>query len=275
MLFSSLHTHNTFCDGKNTIEEMIEEAIKLGFSSIGISSHAYTGYSFDECGIKKDSIEDYFKAVEDAKERYKDKIDVFLGMEEESRIEGEKRPILDSRLDYAIGSVHLFRTPRGFFSVDNTVEEWREANEAYDGDTLLMIEEYLKELTSFSQEIPFDIVGHFDLYTKFNEKEKLFDEGNKDYKALAIEYLDKIIETGKIFEINTGAISRGYKTRPYPAPFLIERLKEKKAPIIITSDAHSTSALNTAYKETREMLISIGITKQATLTKKGWTYTPL
>ena len=105
MLFSSLHTHNTFCDGKNTIEEMIEEAIKLGFSSIGISSHAYTGYSFDECGIKKDRIEDYFKAVEEAKEKYKNKIDVFLGMEEESRIEGEKRPSLDSRLDYAIGSV--------------------------------------------------------------------------------------------------------------------------------------------------------------------------
>ena len=48
----NLHTHSLFCDGKNSLEDMVTEAINQGFTSIGFSSHAYTAFPFDECGIK-------------------------------------------------------------------------------------------------------------------------------------------------------------------------------------------------------------------------------
>ena len=48
----NLHTHSLFCDGKNSLEEMVKEAITQDFTSIGFSSHAYTAFPFDECGIK-------------------------------------------------------------------------------------------------------------------------------------------------------------------------------------------------------------------------------
>ena len=35
----NLHTHSTFCDGKNTPEEMVRAAIAKGFDAIGFSSH--------------------------------------------------------------------------------------------------------------------------------------------------------------------------------------------------------------------------------------------
>ena len=36
----NLHTHTTYCDGKNTAEEMVQKAIELGFKSLGFSGHA-------------------------------------------------------------------------------------------------------------------------------------------------------------------------------------------------------------------------------------------
>lgn len=268
--FSSLHTHNTFCDGKNTIREMVEKAIELGFISIGISSHCYTGYDFDVCGIKKDKVEEYYSTVLALKEEYKDKIDVFLGLEIESRVKGEKRPVIDPKLDYSIGSLHLFRKDGAFYSVDNTPEEWNDALSAFNGNALALIENYLEELTSFAEDTPFDILGHFDLYTKFNEKERLFDDNSSSYKSLALKYLDKIIKTGKIIEINTGAMSRGWRESPYPAFFLLERMHERGVRVIVNSDSHSTSTLSYGYETAYRMLKEAGYTKETILTNKGW-----
>ena len=41
----NLHTHTTFCDGKDTPEELIEAAIAKGFDSIGFSGHSYMFYA--------------------------------------------------------------------------------------------------------------------------------------------------------------------------------------------------------------------------------------
>ena len=270
MRYQTLHTHNTFCDGKNTVREMIETAISLGFLSIGISSHCYTGYDTDVCGIKKEKVDDYYSTVLTLKEEYRDKIDVFLGLEIESREKGEIRSVIDSRLDYSIGSVHLFRNNGVFYSVDNTPEEWKAALSAFGGNALDLVENYLEELASFAEDTPFDILGHFDLYTKFNEKEMLFDDNSSSYKALALKYLDRIIKTGKIIEINTGAMSRGWRTTPYPAFFLLERMKEKGARVIVNSDSHSTSTLSYGYDTAYRMLKEAGYKKEIILTRNGW-----
>ena len=39
-MIQNLHTHATFCDGKNTPEELIHEAIRMDMDSLGFSSHA-------------------------------------------------------------------------------------------------------------------------------------------------------------------------------------------------------------------------------------------
>ena len=85
------------------------KAIELGFESIGFSSHAYTGFDFDECGIKKENIDNYFNELERVKEKYRGRIKVFKGLELESRVLKDIRPTIDSRLDYTIGSVHMVK----------------------------------------------------------------------------------------------------------------------------------------------------------------------
>ncbi len=269
---SNLHTHCTFCDGADTMEQMVLAAIDGGFESIGFSSHCHTGYSFDSCQVN--DVEGYFAELERLKTEYEGKIEIFKGFELESRIDGEVRPTIDPRCDYTLGAVHLFRTPDGIHPVDYTAEEWLAAKNAFKS-TEKLLESYFEEFLSFAQEVPFDIIAHFDLVTKFNEKANLFDENATWYRNMALSYVEKFAKTGKIFEVNTGAMSRGYRSIPYPAPFILKRILELKAPIIISADAHSAKYICHAFEQTENLLRDIGFTEQMRLTRNGFVSVPL
>ena len=58
----SFHVHSTFCDGKNTPEEIILAALEKGFSSIGFSGHSYMKYS-PLFASKGDKTEEYKKEI--------------------------------------------------------------------------------------------------------------------------------------------------------------------------------------------------------------------
>ena len=42
MIKANFHTHTTYCDGKNTPEEMVQAAIALGMTAIGFSGHSHS-----------------------------------------------------------------------------------------------------------------------------------------------------------------------------------------------------------------------------------------
>ena len=50
--------------------------------------------------------------------------------------------------------------------------------------------------------------------------------------------MDALVSVGKIFEVNTGAISRGWRTAPYPSRWALEQLKRRSARVTISSDSH-------------------------------------
>lgn len=264
----NLHTHSTFCDGRDTMETMVRAALRAGLTSLGFSSHNYTGFPFDECGIKKERIDAYFQEIDRLQELYP-QIRLYRGFEIESRsLEG---PItFDPRLEFSIGSCHLFDTPKGLIAVDESPEVFQQAIDACGGDIRALLESYFKEVVRFAKSEPFPIIGHFDLVTKFLEKRPFFDEGETWYRDMALGYLEEAAETGKIFEVNTGAISRGWKHHPYPSHFLLQRLSELGAPIILASDAHSKEGITCAFEETETMLRRIGFRTQMRLTDHGF-----
>ena len=45
----NLHSHTTFCDGKNSAEEMVVSAIDHGFDVFGFSGHSYTPFDESYC----------------------------------------------------------------------------------------------------------------------------------------------------------------------------------------------------------------------------------
>lgn len=253
----NLHTHSTLCDGKSTLREQVESAISHGLESLGFSSHAWTGFSFDECGIAKEDIDVYLEEIDRLQEEFSGKIRLYKAFEYESRDIYGMNPEIDARLDYSIGSVHFFWLSDKAMAIDNTVPEFLGALEAY-GSQKKAMESYFEEVVRFASVSDYTITGHFDLVTKFIEKADLSFYKEDWYGKLALEALDAVIDKGKIFEVNTGAIGRGHRTSPYPAPFLLSRLIERRIPLILTSDCHWAPAITCYFEEAEEMIRSLG-----------------
>ena len=89
----------------------------------------------------------------------------------------------------------------------------------------------------------------------------MIDINNPRYVKAYTEALNKLLATPAIFEINTGAISRGYRTTPYPDSNMIDIIAKSGKPFAICSDTHSVESVACNLEAEREKL-----------DKKGYTY---
>ena len=232
---TNYHTHSTFCDGHNAPEAMVTAAIEKGFSAIGFSSHS-------------DMLADpaaYRAEIRRLAEVYAGRIRVLLGLEAElakpySRIPGE--------YDYVIGSHHFITAPDGgFFAFDHKPEILADGvRKHFGGDASAFVKAYYAAIRS-TLDLDFEIVGHADLVRKFNKKHPFFDEDADWYREELEKTADAIAKSGKLVEVNTGAISRGWMDDAYPSPIFRRLLRERGVRFVLSSDAHSTEAIDCAF----------------------------
>ena len=232
------HVHTTFSDGKNTPEEMVRAAINKGMSEIGFSDHSYVSFD-DGYTIKHGKVDEYKREIARLEEKYRDKIKILCGIEQDFYSEGYAEGF-----DYVIGSVHYVNIGGKYLSVDETEEIFvNGAKNFFGGDYIAFAEEYFNTVAKLAERRDVDIVGHFDLIAKYNENNRYFDENNNRYVAAWKKVADKLIAANKTFEINTGAISRGYRTEPYPSAKIREYITSKGGKFILSSDSHSAEYL--------------------------------
>lgn len=238
MITQDLHTHTTYCDGKNSPEEMVLSAIEKGLDRIGICTHGYTEFDESYC-IPHEKYSEFQAEIAALKEKYKDKIEVLCGVEQDVFSDTET-----DGFDYVIGSVHYLMAKDEYAPIDEMVEILDYVCEEYfGGDYYAAAESYYKSVARVAEKTNCDIIGHFDLITKFNEGGALFDENNPRYVAAWKSAVDELLKSGKVFEINTGGISRGYRTEPYPAEAIKKYISENGGKFILSSDAHSTDTI--------------------------------
>ena len=237
-----LHTHTTYSDGKTSPEEMVRAALRLGLDEIGISDHSYTDFDESYC-MKKSAIPAYLAEIAALKEKYKGVISVRCGVEQDLFSKESTLPF-----DYAIGSAHYLFAGGKYHPIDEKKADFIELCERfYGGDYYALAEDYYRGVSTFADREDITIIGHLDLITKFNEGGALFDEKDPRYLAAATKCIDRLAAAGKTFEINTGAIARGYRTEPYPSAPLLAYIREKGCPLILSSDAHSPSTIAFAF----------------------------
>ena len=160
-----------------------------------------------------------------------------------------------SGYDYVIGSVHYVLIDGEYIPVDETADILKQAADKYfSGDILSLCEAYFENVGKVYEKTKCDIVGHFDLITKFNEQEQLFDENDPRYISAYRKAVDKIITDCKVFEINTGAISRGYRTTPYPSENIRRYIRQKGGKFILSSDSHQKETLCFEFDKFRNLL---------------------
>lgn len=248
-MLSNFHTHTTFCDGNHTAEEMVLSAISKGFDSFGFSGHGYTDFDLSYCMRETD---EYIKTVKFLKEKYKDKIQVYLGVEEDAYCPVKNR----GDFDYIIGSCHYIKKDFKYYAVDHSKENFEEILKLFNGDLTALAESYYSNFVDYINLRKPDIIGHFDLITKYKEVLNL--DFNMEYKEIAAKYIKEAIKSDCIFEVNTGAISRGVRTTPYPDTELLHILKKENGKVILSADTHHKDTIDCCFNETRHMLKDIG-----------------
>ena len=249
-MLTNYHTHTTFCDGKDTAEEMVIVAIDKGFKSLGISEHMTTRFYNDH---STKALSEYIDEIKRLKEKYKKEIEIYLGIEEDNYSLCDR-----SRFEYIIGSCHKVKFQNKLYALDNNYEEFLNVLALFENNPIKLAEEYYSEFCNYILWRKPDIVGHFDLITKFDQKESSIFFNNKEYIALSEKYIKEALKSDCIFEINTGAIACGYRTTPYPAENLLYIMKENNAKITLSSDCHDKRKLDCNFTETRFLLKDIG-----------------
>ena len=91
----------------------------------------------------------------------------------------------------------------------------------------------------------------------------------------ALAAMKKLHRQGLPFEINTGAMSRGYRTAPYPNPILLRELHAMGGRIMINSDSHSAGTIAYAFDQAEKIAYECGFRNVTVWSKDGFREIPL
>lgn len=253
MIQQNLHTHCQFDDGCDSMEDMVRAAIDAGLTSLGFSVHS--PMPFPACWtIEEKRIPEYVLEARRLMETYRGQISVFCG------VEWDHLSNIDlSRFDYVIGSVHHLLVHGDICCVDkDAAETARYLNGLFRGSPDDAAEAYFTQSATLAGIDEVDIVAHFDLPTKYDDKHGFFRPDSPRFVAAALAALDALAAAGKIFEINTGAVARGDKKSVYPSRALLTALRERNGRITISSDAHKAANIRFGFSEAEALAREIG-----------------
>lgn len=236
--FSNFHTHTILCDGKDEPEALVQEALRLGCPALGFSGHSYAPYDRAYC-MSPEGTEEYKAVIHRLRVKYAGRIRIYLGVEQDFY-----SPSSTAGYDYVIGSVHYLYKDGVYLPVDASRDGQEQAvRQHYGGDWYALAEDYFAAVSRVYEQTHCQVVGHFDLLTKFNEGDALFSTAHPRYRRAALRALDALAAAPVVFEINTGAMARGYRTEPYPAQWIAAELRHRGIKRILSSDCHDKSNL--------------------------------
>ncbi|XPV69190.1 MAG: histidinol-phosphatase HisJ [Halarcobacter sp.] len=245
-----LHNHTILCNhAEGSMEEYIQKAIEKKIDVFGFSEHA--PMNFDEkYRLPLDKKEFYESEVLNLKEKYKKNIEILLAYEVDFLDGYILDEIINSKVDYLIGSVHFLKNNQDMWGFDNP--EFIGIYKSKDIDTIW--QEYFDAIEAMAKTQLFDIVGHFDLIKIFKFMPK------KDIRTIAKNALLEIKKSNMVLELNAAGLRKPIG-EPYPSKEILELAFELDIPITFGSDAHSIEQVGFKYEEVKNLAKQIGYEK--------------
>lgn len=270
MIHCDLHVHTSRDHGRHSAEEMVQQAARQGLQTLGLVGHAAMQFPCSYA-MTAENEETFLRETALLRQQYARQLSLFCGIE----LDYYSLPT-DVPYDYRLGSVHYVKWDDHIISVDSDPQELISAVQTHWADDWLSLcRLYYETVADLGPTIRPDIIAHIDLITKFNESGCLFSADDRRYRHLALDAVDALLPADPIFEINTGAISRGYRTAPYPAPFILQHIRRRGGRILLSSDAHDKTHLLYGFDSAAELAESCGFRSAWTLSTDGWQEIPL
>jgi len=283
MRYEDWHTHNSLCKHAiGTIEEYVKKAIELDLNVIGISDHFPYEYliseipSLDQIPYERyamtlNDVEGYISQLEQLREKYQSQIKLRFAFEidyfeNQDQVLNQYLKNYIGKLDYIFGSVHVLFGKVGIFAFDDG--RFLNKYEEYDVNDEVYLEFYttLQDMIK-SPMFDFDIVTHFDLPKKFDKRV----EDEERVMEKVIETLELVKKRDLTVEINTSGLRKIIKEQ-YPSEEIIRKMYDLDISILLGSDAHQPKEIAYKFKETTNLLKSIGYNQLAHFEKRKRSY---
>lgn len=214
------HTHTIYCyHAVNTVQDVILNAIKNGWKTIGISEHAPLNVH-RRFRLNLNNLDDYIQEVSFYKRKYKDQIKVLCGLEaeyDESQFTFYSKLRHSKGIDYMILGNHNMGNP-------NDCKDWNVNR--------VDVEQYGIQLEAAAKSGLFSYVAHPDIiyryYLKWDDK--------------SIKLAKKIITLSIKYDFPLGFNLNGLRMKvvdfDYPCDMFWKMVAKSKAKVIVEADAH-------------------------------------
>lgn len=253
MIKQNLHTHSQYDDGKDAIDEIVQKAQERGFTILGFSGHGY--YAKDDSSMTPEKTKQYIQEVRQAQQQAPNGLKIYLGIEKDSMAPIEN--VED--FDYVIGSVHYLEHNGKIYPIDYSQEQFDEMlKEGYQNDINALAKEYYLAIERKAQNPNIQIIGHLDLIAKYNEDQTYYCFDDPKILSYAKVAIEQLVKAGKIFEMNSGAMARGYRNSPYPSIELLKLIYEANGKILINTDCHHKEYLDYGMQICLDLAKQIG-----------------
>ena len=265
------HTHHERCGhAEGRLEDYVKRAVEIGLEQIGLSDHMpllhvdpaeyYPGMAMP--------MEELPRYVEEAlwlKEKYRDRIDVRVGLEGDY-IEGYEeeieRIVTGYPWDYVIGSVH--------FLGEWDISDSRQLH-GWEGKKVLEVyERYYDAVQKAAKTGFYDFLGHLDVIKRFGHRP----EDEEAERELERRTLEVIREHDVAIELNASGLVMPCEDM-FPKRRMLETAFALGIPVTVGSDAHRPERVALNLDRAVECLKAIGYRELATFKERQRIMVPI
>lgn len=252
----NLHSHTQFCDGRHSMERILQSAIDEGMTLFGFSPHSPVPVD-SPCNMSRADVALYLAEIERLRTLYGDKITILSSMEIDYLGEqwGPSSDFFSSiPLDYTIGSVHFIPAIDGTLTdIDGSSERFlNNMSTRFNNDIDYVINSFFDATESMIEAGGFEIIGHFD---KILLNATAYDPdipAGQLYRRRVDRIIECISSAGIIAEINTK--HRDTRGHFFPHEDLWGRLLRAGVPLVVNSDVHYAELVNAGRDKALNLL---------------------
>lgn len=256
------HTHHARCGhAEGTLEQYVQQGIAKGITQLGLSDHmplihVNPATYYPEMAMPMAELPYYVEEVLQLKHKYRDQIDIRLGLEGDY-IEGYEeeiaRIIEDYPWDYVIGSVH--------FLGEWDISDFRQVHNWEGKDVLNEYRRYYEAVSKAAKTGFYDIMGHLDVIKRF-EYVPTSDHA-EEWKQLEQMALEAIADAGVAIELNASGLTKPCKEM-FPSRRILEQAHQLQIPMTVGSDAHQPVNVFQNIDSALKLLSELGVNELAT-----------
>ncbi|GAA5820145.1 hypothetical protein JCM11251_005502 [Rhodosporidiobolus azoricus] len=253
------HSGEFCCHAKGTLAEVVDEAIRQGFTTFGLSEHVprYQASHFypEESHLTVQDLASTFDAylveAHRLKKLHADKLTILVGLETEyidraGLYELEQLIARNSdKIEYLVGSVHhCDELPIDFDKEKfDHVLAMQAGSSEHERLSRLFTTYFDNQLELLTRLRP-QIVGHFDLCRLYYPSIDF--QSFPDVWARIERNIDFAVSYGAIFEVNASAFRKGWSTA-YPGTEVFDTILAKNGRLTLSDDSHGPQAVGLHY----------------------------